>query len=577
MGSPEEIKQPDDRHSKLIEINDEVAAKVAEIIDKNYSGNKYDGPERAIYIQSVVRKVRNVLIDRTVSLDKLSSHFFTDNFTVEGIPVIDESDIDEIITKFPYLEKTLNRIAVKPGPKNRVPLNETYFGVNKNGKLRRMDRSTVALRSREYFCNIPDQFQKRIKEENSSMPILDYMESMIQEHGEVVNNILNDKNLIDVELTNTEVLALSVSFDHLRNYMLFFLNILLIIAKSADSPDILKGSPRNTYIKENDPRSSTVNTSKVYLNSVDKLLTSDASNEITDFMSKDYDEVMKTTVAFVEAYHGFIVTKDPKYLLNFDSSRIEFVLEKVIPKIRGVVSTFEGAVNEDVDPNRNKTRKDNQSIKREFFKKVLRHERDGDHPGINMASTLSHIPADGKKQYDLVCGMSYGGIEYPALYEAMQNIISRENGSKHGAMTHPKYGHIILSNYNLAFNPGFTPRLEHHIFPRNIVDDVEGKSVLILDDNIITGKTNTQVEVAFRAKGAVPQFAVCDLNTDPVTLSGETVLSTGLEDNVKNSVRPIGKRFKKKRFEAESNQDATKNGEKRHKLPDFLNASRYFS
>lgn len=566
-GEPDENLE-DERHLGLRRINAETGNRIKEIITANYSGSRYEDPEREIQIAKVTKEVRDVLREKVVDLDALNAHFFSENFTVDGLPIITEDELAELSTKFPYLANLLKRIASKPNPHLDAPLNRQFIGVNKKGRLTRLKTDTLSLRSREYFHNVPEGVLNEIKTSNSSLPVLKHISRMIDEHRECIKKTKEDTRLTEMELSDAEILALATSVDHLKNYFLFFLNILLLIAKSKDSPDILKGAPTNTYLQKNKGRVTDTKRTGIYLSSVDELLNSEASEELTQFMNRNFDSIVSNATALVEAYYGFISTRDIAYLQNLDLSAVDFMKEEVMPKIEKTMETFEKAVNTGVSTDDPSDKTDNTMIKREFYKKVLRHERDGDHPGINLTNALSHVGPAEEPEPALVCGLAYGGIEFPMLYKAMKRVRAKETHQTIDEGKEPKVAFLLLSNYNIAFTPTFTPRIEAHMFPKDRAENLEGKTALIMDDNIITGKTVTQIEVAFRAKGANTTFAVNDLNLDPRIVARETVLSANLENNAVNAVRPIPKR--------DTRETKGEGKSKRRKAPDFMNASRYF-
>lgn len=559
---PEDRDSPerrDQRHDDLVEVNSAVKDRVAAIIAANYTNARYEDPEKELQTRIVTNQIKEVLREKNAYVDALSDHFFSDNFSVEGLPLVEEAKLAQLKERFPYLEALLSRIATKPNSNVSVHLNSEFFGVSREGKLKRK-KGTVSLRSQEYYCKLPEETAKKVQEQNSTLPVLTHIREKIQEHGEAMKKIQADTRLDSASLNDEEVLALAMPLDHLRNHALFLLNILLIAAKSTESPDLLKGVPGNTYL-QSEPSNATGNRrTKIYTESVDRLLASSAGMEISKLMADDFEKVIETITAIIEAYYGFILTRDPSYLKNFDLSNLEYLDQTILPKVEALTEAFEGFVNESVAPGSQRTLRDNRLIKREFYKKILRHERDGDHPGVNTVNVISRMDPNAEKHPDLVCGLPYGGIEYPILYRAISRIKNQREGRP---IKDPDLAFIVLSNYNLGYNPAFTPRLEAHAFPSSVANDLEGKNVLIMDDNIITGKTNTQVEVAFRAKGAKPQFVVNDLNLDPHVINNEFVMSANLEELANNAVRPIAKRNVRK--------------DRERKLPDFMNGSRYFT
>lgn len=543
------------KHEALLAVNADARTAIEAVISEHYTRAGYTDPSVLANTTTVSGRIRDILRKKTIDLNALEGDFFIEHFTVEGIPVIHERDLRPLMEKFSYLAQVLQRTAAEPNPLRNAPLNNRFFGVTKKGRLRRMGADTLALRSKEYFFNMPEETSEAVQATNSTIPIINHISAMIEEHRSTVEQIKNDERLPDMKLADPEVLALATAFDHLRNYMLFLINILILTAKSAHYPDVLKGVPGNSYLHHGEgPKGE--RRIHAYVNAVDGMLKTEAANDIRSFMEGDYEKVMATAGALIEAYYGFIATRDVRYLQDFNCDHITYIQREIMPKVQALVTAFEKEVDEKLDPKIPKNKSGNKIVKREFYKKILRHERDGDHPGVNMVNVLSHMSSDGEPKYDLVCGMVYGGIEFPILYRAMSHMLHAVPGDQQ------QCAFLVLSNYNLGFNPLSSARLDAHIFPEIGEEDLRGRAILVLDDNIITGRTNTQIEAAFRTRGATPKFVVNDLDLDPHRISRTVVLSANLEENASSAVRPIAKR-----------SDVSRNTQR---APDFMNASRYF-
>ena len=501
--------------------------------------------------------------------NEATGRMFGDNFTAEGIPVMSADDLEAVKTKYPVLDSFLDEISnnpyarkqeaeqQNPGEYDEVsPFYYRFIKMGKDGRLVSMPTDTVALRGEMYYFT-ESEMKKEVRESDSIKPAMDFTHENFNQLDYLMNAIRDDESIPDVIQDQKERIALASVLDHIRNYALLQFGSLLYIGHGREYPNLVKKyDPNNKTVKE------------MYHECIDEWISLNDDNlHAARFIDKNYNEMFGSISRIVSAYHNFLIDGKMDHWKKIKDSDMEMVRDGLVHVGNAVVG-FEETVDEMVpklEPEEGVTKrqlKHNKSsrdhIKRELFKKLLRHERDADHPGINMLhvaqTMLDKLPEnDEYAPIDLVLGISYGGIEYPFVYRTVQEMLGRDTAHTH-------FGFMLLSNYNLGFTPSTAPLAERHLYPA--IDGSNADRIVVFDDNAVTGKSALQAKTALQEinPDAQTTVACCDMNVDPRALKSPILgtLALGISGN---TTRALLKR----------NTDA--DGTSRY--PHFLNASRY--
>lgn len=519
--------------------------------------------EKAQVLHATSEALSDAFKDFLVEANDATDGFFADNFTIEGLPYLAEKELEGILKKYPYLEQVVNTIKLNPyknhhdnveqykpsetnGHGSVSPFYYRLVGTTPKGKPKALPRDTIILRGKQYFFS-EDDMEKQIRESDTVRPGIDRIHQNFSALRDALTQISSDPNLPEVIHDPKERIVLASVVDHIRNYALMHFTGLMYVSYGSENPDLLKKFDTGGEVAR-----------VAYQNTIEEWITHDETlKEVIGYFENNYEEMFGAVENIVDAYHSFLLTGKVSCLRDIDPSSLEEI-EQIITQTGNAATSFEDWVNTrvvqgeygiDRGMSEKKATQLRTSIKRDFFKKLLRHERDADHPGINM---LHVIQASSNVNADVVLGLAYGGVEYPFLHNIITRLTQRDRlRTRH-------YGFLLLSNYNLGYTPNTAPLLDKHLFPKQTKIPSSG-NVLVYDDNAVTAKTVLQADQAVRSAYPNSQVTVaaCDINLGPRALEKNDILGSMVLTLVQNGTRRMLTR------------DNTA------KLPHHLHASRY--
>ena len=479
---------------------------VGDVVNTNYSGDESHN------IRLTSMGINKAFTDLLVEANRISGGFFGDHFTIDGLPITSPDDIRTTLQEYD-LNGDLSRFVESVSmPQDTAPggivspLYRRFIMMNgADGRASLCDPSAVSLRGGHYYSADPDT-NRLIKESGSITVGID-----------ADSRILNEAALAaaatkqDTEPANSsEKVILASPLDHVKNIGLMYLNCAQLLVHSINNIETI------TSGIESPPRYP--KTEEIYKSIVEDWLSD--SQAIKNIVQQlDDGGIQQSIKNIVGAYHLF--------LLDGDKTRLEIKetdinqLESLIGHIANAVKDFEEkvAVNTGIN-SKMKTR-----AKRELFKRILRSERDADHPGINLLHVSQFIETEPDPEGTLILGTTYGGIEYPFIYDTL-----RAEADVIGSCNTNTRGSVIFSLYNLQYSPSTAALAKKHVFPSGLLDHQTPKKILVFDDNAVSGKTGLHIRnsLHYQYPNARIEIACSDINTLPEDLEQYNSLRTGI-------------------------------------------------
>lgn len=451
------------------------------------------------------QQFRDVLIET----DALTGHFFSDNFSIDGLPVVSPDDLGRVIEKFGVQEGFSQFIkdilmTQDTGNQNVSPLYTRFIGMGAQGSVKRFDSNFVSLRGNRYYSSDPE-VRREVRASGSIVPGIQSDYDLFEQ--------ATAANLQAAKVGDTaegyERVVLAAPMDHMKNMGLVYLNTVQLIAHSKANPELLTSG-----LKFEGNRSSM---DAVYKDLIEQWLESDAVQTSDVTQATEFAKVYESIANLVKAYHLFLLDGDPRHLAVTEPELEQ--VNRLISASANSASAFEAVVESSGLSSKMQAR-----MKRELFKRLFRHERDADHPGINMLQVAQFVGDTDKKR--VVLGVAYGGIEYPFIYDALREYTT----GAHAESTSER-GFILLSNYNLQYRPKTAPLVEKHLYPISVAEEGhEADEIIVFDDNAVTGLTRLQIIEMFVSEyGSKPVIVACaDVNTNPDSLRDREALRNGV-------------------------------------------------
>lgn len=504
----------------------------------------YGGSNRHIDIELTAAGLNDVLREFLVRSNKISRGIFAEKFTIDGLPVSSAHEVESTLACLRQPEAFRDFLKITSIEETGLDdqavhvLYRKFIKMNPDGSLGRFGDDVISLRGPVYFSADPAT-RAAVRERNSIAVGISADVDTARLALSTTNGI-ELKHTADTNKLDRNVIASPL--DHMRNIGLIYLNAALLLTQSSGNSDTLTS---NVDIPTRQGKLD-----DEYCTIVKQWQTESAELQgLRDFVGASQDALYAAIGSLVERYHLFLLDGDIGRL-EIDPSQFEVVMQLV-----GIISSASTDFEEMVARAYN-NQKTQERLKRELFKRIFRHERDADHPGINLLFMSQFIDDDNYSNGDkLVLGTAYGGIEYPFIYDAL-----RAPDSDTPSLGENR-GFIFLSNYNLGYRPSTSGIASKHIYPADLVDTADADSitdVLVLDDNAVTGVTRLQVQEFLRI--AYPKarvtVACADVNTQPHDVERSEILRTSLRGIGYTAVRTFLNRP--------------------HGSPRILHASRYF-
>jgi len=354
-------------------------------------------------------------------------------------------------------------------PKTHEFFSEPHKVMCKEGK------QVMSLRGRDYYF-----FHREFRGGVSNKTIETYTR-LIGEFDRV-NDILNSEyNNIDIQsMPFEERLFLLALLDYRKNILLNLLNTLVF----------LRGSTFEVLVEDTENTTKSLHSfkreKKGWENSVQPVL---------DTISKDsIDTIIDMAQECADDYYSALLGKDQR-THTFEPEQLDEHSEFMRQVLTGLRDTVG---------------KHNKKHERIALKKLIRGERESDHPLLILLQAYLQNRNDERKgiQQDYVVPILYGGLELAFAYKSVGRLVNGRDTSS------TQITPLVLSQYNVR-NFAASTALGRYL-PEDEVKAIAGKNVLVLDDNVISGRTvDTAIKIMIQ-EGATVHGSVTEVDMDGI-------------------------------------------------------------
>ncbi|MFZ5392272.1 MAG: phosphoribosyltransferase [Patescibacteria group bacterium] len=354
--------------------------------------------------------------------------------------------------------------------KEKYPKSVAFFSED-NKVISKEHQNIVCLRGRDYYF-----FYKELKD-NINKASYEKYQNLIGDFQDI-NRIL-DEEYADVDtrkmLFQEKVLFLAL-LDYRKNILLNVYNSAVLL--KSNNFEVLAGET-----KENTKGPLGFNKSKK--------IWDEKTSGLLDGIDLNNIEVFSNQIQMaVDDYYKILLGVEGKVSI-IGSEQVNKVSEKIV-RILSILET-------DIEPV-------NRKYVKNILRKIFRSERASDNPLLNLLQAYLQKTKDQKDgiEYDYLVSILYGGLELAYVYKTVGKFLGDKKSDN------AKIIPMILSQYNVK---NFSEAgLLHQYMPLNKTENFESKNVLLIDDNIVTGKTFDATIKMFLNVGAKIRGSVTEID-----------------------------------------------------------------